>query len=153
MLALSTNTPQDPALSARTFSQNPTLARALERIRAQNLTVIPYTRSCAVCRKPIFSADTTAIPDEGENGQTVWTHPDCHPESVNTGAEVDGSDAQDNQPGDRELQEHFLTIKGWQRVDVKNPPATYFIDPADGLAYFFIDALDIQNAREDAQNQ
>lgn len=68
-------------------------------------------------------------------------------ERVISGIETDGSDATDDQerPTDQELNEHFLTIKGWTRSDL-------WIDPLSGMTYLMADALDIQNRREDARN-
>lgn len=75
---------------------------------AQRNAPIPYSRTCRICSKPIFSADTAAYSAQDSNGKTVWMHFDCwnvaQSENVISGAETpDGtSDTQDNQPRNEE---------------------------------------------------
>lgn len=133
-LAVATATPtQDPALSARTFSNNPTLTAALNRIRVQ-VTPIPYSRTCFVCSSPIFSADTSAT--ETPDG---WQHAACEP--VSTGTEVDGSDATDNRPTETDLNTNYLIVNDWQKIEV-------WLDPKTGLTHLFGDALAVQSKRD-----
>ena len=111
MLIALVPTPHDPALTARTFIQNPRLTAALERIKAQK------TQS---------------------------------PASVISGIETDGSDAgdpthDDERPTERELNEIYLLVNGWQP---RGAQCTYWYDPLSDVVYPFAYAMGIQDARD-----
>ena len=164
MLIALVPTPHDPALTARTFIQNPRLTAALERIKAQK------TQSPAPPAVPELSAQTVRCPVcgkwAGQSGNRFYhiavrdlqtgvidaSRSLCceAPASVISGIETDGSDAgdpthDDERPTERELNEIYLLVNGWQP---RGAQCTYWYDPLSDVVYPFAYAMGIQDARD-----
>lgn len=147
----------DPALTARTFSNNPTLHAALQRIAsgARKNTPVPLavvangasneTVICPLCGKWARQEGARFYHVELKDLETGVRDDARSVYCINTGAEVPdgGSDAQDNRaPTPRELDAQYLTLRGWEPRGDKWYDAV--MDMTVPLAY----ALGMQDARD-----
>lgn len=117
--------------------------KALDRFKSR-YTPIPYSRTCAVCAHPIFSADTTATEQGGE-----WTHAGCEP--VISGAETNGDDSHDpndTPPTEQFLNELYLMATGWEPVEQSISTEPIWRDPISGETFITEIALDRQSERD-----